>query len=139
MDERRLVTLVTVAGSTVGALLVILFAPIDALSKMIVMFCIIIAGQVTRYIIINIINKQGQNTRLTRKELETDVRGFFDGHPEIAARFLRMDELARKGRYGDALSLANSLKKEPSLSPVVKRYLKYKIDQFQRTKGFGLK
>ena len=52
-------------------------------------------------------------------------------HPDVAKKFLRMDELARRGNFHDAISLGTALKKE-RLSPIVKKYVNYKLDSYKR-------
>lgn len=99
---------------------------------------IMVVGQVVRYTWIKRIGERGREKRITKREMRDEVTAYFEQHPEVAARFIKMDELRKKGRYHDALMLANALKKE-NLSPIVNRYVEYKIKQFKQYTRFGVK
>ena len=137
MNERKQITLITVASSFGLSLIIALFAPWNPWITIFVVLGILIAGQTIRYFWLQSLGKPKEK-RITKKEMETQVRSYFDAHPEVAARFVKMDDLGKKGRYNDAIQLALSLKKE-NLSPVVARYIDFKIKQFKRYIKRGLK
>jgi hypothetical protein len=96
---------------------------------------ILIAGQSMRYVLIQLYRGKDRPKLMSKKEMEREVKQYFQDHQDIAKRFLRMDELRRKGKYTDALAIANSLRRE-ELSPVVKRYIEYKVKQFEKLQRF---
>ncbi|MBN2150315.1 MAG: hypothetical protein JW839_02600 [Candidatus Lokiarchaeota archaeon] len=137
MDRRKKLTLWTSALSIGGALLFLSFVPLDPFSRIAITFAFLIGGQTLRYFLNErYLNKQ-LGKRITRKEMEKEVTKYFQEHTDVAARFVRMEELRRKGNYHDAMGIANALRKE-ELSPIVQKYLDYKIKQYRRMDKLGL-
>ena len=138
MDRRKKLTLWTSALSLGGGLIVLLLVPnLDPWSRIAIAFGFLIGGQTLRYYLNERYNKKLYGKRITRKEMEKEVTKYFQEHTDVAARFVRMEELRRKGNYHDAMGIANALKKE-ELSPIVQRYLEYKLKQFEKMDKFGL-
>ncbi|MEX2684533.1 MAG: hypothetical protein Q6373_023385 [Candidatus Sigynarchaeota archaeon] len=137
MDRRKKLTLWTSALSLGGALLVLLFVPLDPWSRIAITFGFLIGGQSLRYYMNERYLKKKYGKRITRKDMEKEVTKYFQEHTDVAARFVRMDELRRKGNYHDAMGIAHALQKE-DLSPIVQKYLEYKIKQFRKMVKFGL-
>jgi hypothetical protein len=136
VDRRKKLTLWTSALSLGGALLVLFFVPLDPWSRIAITFGFLIGGQTLRYYLNERYNKKLYGKRITRKEMEKEVTSYFQEHTDVAARFVRMEELRRKGNYHDAMGIANALKKE-ELSPIVQKYLDYKLKQFRKMDKFG--
>jgi len=137
MDKQRLYTLATIAFTIVASLLVLYLIPIPQWAQILVVVGIVITGQMIRYALTQRLYEKARGKRIKRKDMESEVREYFQQHPDIAKRFLRMDDLRRKGNFHDAISLATALRKE-ELSSIVRRYLDYKIKQFQKLAKFGL-
>ncbi|NMC06167.1 MAG: hypothetical protein GYA24_13210 [Candidatus Lokiarchaeota archaeon] len=138
MDRRKKLTLWTTALSLGGALLVLLLVPnLDPWTRIAIAFGFMIGGQCLRYWLNERYVRKKYGKRLTRKEMEKEVNEYFQAHVDIAARFVRMDELRRKGNYHDAIGIANALRKE-ELSPIVHQYLEYKLAQFKKMEKHGL-
>jgi hypothetical protein len=138
VDRRKKLTLWTSALSFGGALLVLLLVPnLDPWTRIAIAFAFMIGGQILRYYLNERYIKKKYGKRITRKEMEKEVTQYFQEHTDVAARFLRMEELRRKGNYHDAMGIANALRKE-GLSPIVQQYLEYKIKQFKRMDKYGL-
>ncbi|HME53958.1 MAG TPA: hypothetical protein VKM55_17160 [Candidatus Lokiarchaeia archaeon] len=137
MDKQRLYTLATIVLTIVGALIVLYLVPLPSWAQILVVVGIVVSGQTLRYYLSQRLYTKARGKLIKRKDMETEVREYFQQHPDIAKRFLRMDELRRKGNYHDAYSLATALKKE-DLTPIVRRYLDYKIKAFHKFTQFGL-
>ncbi len=138
MDRRKKLTLWTSALSLGGATLVLLLVPnLDPWSRIAIAFGFLIGGQILRYYLNERYLKKKYGKRITRKEMEKEVVQYFQEHPDVAARFVRMEELRRKGNYHDAMGIANALKKE-ELTPIVQRYIDYKLKQFKKMDKFGI-
>jgi hypothetical protein len=138
VDRRKKLTLWTSALSLGGALIVLLLLPnLDPWSRIAIAFAFLIGGQTLRYYLNERYLKTKYGKRITRKEMEKEVTKYFEEHTDVAARFLRMEELRRKGNYHDAIGIANALRKE-KLSPIVQQYLEYKLKAFKKMDKFGL-
>jgi hypothetical protein len=137
VDRRKKLTLWTSALSVGGALLVLLFVPLDPWSRIAITFGFLIGGQTLRYYLNERYMQKKFGKRITRKEMEKEVTRYFQEHTDVAARFVRMEELRRKGNYHDAMGIANALKNE-ELSPIVQRYLEYKVKQFSKMDKYGI-
>ena len=137
MDKQRLYTLGTILLTIIASLLVLYLVPIPSWAQILAVVGIVITGQMLRYFLVQRLYEKARGKRIKRKDMESEVKEYFQQHPDIAKRFLRMDELRRKGNFHDAISLATALKKE-ELSPIVRKYLDYKIKQFQKVAKFGL-
>lgn len=117
-------------------MLVLLFVPLDPWSRIGITFAFLIGGQTLRYFLNERYMNKLYGKRITRKEMEKEVKQYFQEHTDVAARFVRMEELRKKGNYHDAIGIANALQKE-ELSPIVQKYLEYKIKQFRKMERFG--
>lgn len=137
MDKQRLYTLETIAFTIAGALVVLYLVPLPSWAQILAVVGIVIAGQMIRYYLSQRLFQKARGKIIKRKDMENEIREYFLQHPDIAKRFLRMDELRKKGNYHDANSLAMALKKE-DLSPIVRRYLDYKIKSFNKFTRFGM-
>ena len=137
MDKQRLYSLATIAFTIIASLLVLYLVPIPSWAQILAVVGIVITGQMLRYFLVQRLYEKAKGKRIKRKDMESEVREYFQQHPDVAKRFLRLDELRRKGNFHDAISLATALKKE-ELSSIVRRYLDYKIKQFQKMAKFGL-
>jgi hypothetical protein len=137
MDKQRLYTLGTILFTIIASLLVLYLIPLPSWAQILAVVGIVITGQMLRYFLVQRLYEKARGKRIKKKDMEIEVREYFQQNPEIAKKFLRMDELRRKGNFHDAISLATALRKE-ELSPIVRKYLDYKIKQFQKVKKFGL-
>ncbi len=131
MDRRKLYTLWTTALSIGVALLLLAIIPPNPWLRVVVVIGIMIAGQSLRYYLIQRYENKGKPKGIKKKDMDREVTEYFQEHPDVAKRFLRMDELGHKGNYHDAILLLNALKKE-DLSPIVRKYVDYKITQFKK-------
>jgi len=131
VDKRKLYTIETTALSIGAALLILAVVPPDPWLRVAVVMGSLFAGQTLRYYLIQRFQNKGMPKRIKHKDMEKEVNEYFQQHPDVAKRFLRMDELRRKGNYHDAILLLNALKKE-DLSPIVRKYTEYKLKQFKK-------
>ncbi|MBD3188535.1 hypothetical protein GF325_17015 [Candidatus Bathyarchaeota archaeon] len=133
MNPKRVNLFVTLGISTALSLTIIFLTNLEGWVLVLTVLAIIMGGQAFRYALdhATFFNPQKRKDTISKKEMEREVRGFFRRNPEIAARFLRMDELARKGNYHDAISLGNALKHQ-KLAPIVEKYIDYKLEKYHR-------
>ena len=96
------------------------------------------SSQTFRYVMNQRLVRKARGEVITKKQMEREVRTYFDANPAIAKKFIRIDELSKKGKIHDALSLASSIKTE-KLSPIIKRYVEYRIEKLKRVKKHGIK
>ena len=135
MNVEKKITWASIVTSVGICVLLIVAYPTQNWTLIILIIGVLIAGQSMRYVLIRAVQERGQPHRMSRKEMEREVRQYFQDHPDIAKRFLRMDELRRKGKFTDALAIANSLRRE-DLSSVVMRYIEFKITQLEKLQRF---
>ncbi|MHA1699876.1 MAG: hypothetical protein ACTSWN_13630, partial [Promethearchaeota archaeon] len=119
----------------------ILFSGLKGWTLVIIVLFVILGGQALRFLLKrNILGKSMARNggRISKKEMEMEVRIYFKNNPSIAKKFLRLDGLVSRKKYHDALVLASSLKREP-LSPVVRKYIEFKIEKLKKLKRFGIR
>jgi hypothetical protein len=135
VNVEKKITWASILVSLGICVLMILAYPTQNWTLVVLIIGVLVAGQSMRYVLIQLYRGRGKPKKMSKKEMEREVRQFFQDHQDIAKRFLRMDELRKKGKFTDALAIANSLKRE-DLSPVVMRYIEFKIKQFEKNQHF---
>ncbi|MFX0102439.1 MAG: hypothetical protein ACFFCS_22930 [Candidatus Hodarchaeota archaeon] len=137
MNPKKQILIISLILAFGGGLVAIL-SGLRGWVLIIVVLAIIISSQTFRYVMNQRLIKKARGEVITKKQMAMEVKAYFDAHPAIAKKFLRMDELSKKGRVHDAISLANSIKND-DLSPIIKRYVEYRIEKLKRVKKHGMK
>ncbi|MHA1368466.1 MAG: hypothetical protein ACTSRA_01960 [Promethearchaeota archaeon] len=140
-EESRFITFMSLVITSIISLIFILFSGLKGWTLVIIVLFVILGGQALRFLLKrNILGKSMARNggRISKKEMEMEVRIYFKNNPSIAKKFLRLDGLVSRKKYHDALVLASSLKREP-LSPVVRKYIEFKIEKLKKLKRFGIR
>ena len=99
MKPKHVNLIASLGISTAASLIIIFFSNLKGWALVIVVVLVLMGGQGFRYFLEHsswFKAKSGEK-RITKKELETEVRDYFDSNPIVAKKFLRMPQMLTTG------------------------------------------